>query len=241
MNQTIAAVWFDLDDTLFDHTYAVCCGLDAVRLVCHLGGRPARELAVHYNWALNSVYPAHLRGEFGFAEMRRRKLGLFYESIGVSAREALPMEEFHRIYDMAYGTGRRATEGSVEVLANLKGLGISLSILTNGKQADQEQKLRDIGLELMIPNLMTSEEAGATKPDAKIYRWALERTGQIAENVLMVGDNFENDVEAALGSGLKAGYYAPGSCCDTVSTAHGPAPVIRQWHELIDLLNRCPE
>ena len=240
MNQTIEAVWFDLDDTLFDHTYAVCCGLDAVRLECHLGGRPSSELAVHYNRALNSVYPAHLRGEFGFTEMRRRKLGLFYKSIGIAANEASPMEEFHCIYDMAYGTHRRATEGSVEVLANLKGLGISLSILTNGKQADQEQKLRDIGLEWMIPNLMTSEEAGATKPDAKIYRWALERTSQVAGNVLMVGDNLENDVEAALRSGLHAAYYAPDSKSRTISTLHGAVPVICEWPILIDLMENVP-
>ncbi len=254
----IKAIWFDLDDTLYDHTYSVCLGMEAVlerypvfsshpsaekrgATVGHahgesVGRRTSIELAGCYNCALNVVYVEYVRGEIEFVEMRRRKLKLFYELAGIDEREAPAMDDFHRIYDEGYGSERRATPGSLELLEQLRGDGIRLGILTNGKQAIQEDKLRAIGMEWMIPNLLTAERAQATKPDSRIYAWALAQTGYSAGEVLMVGDSMENDVEAALRCGLSAVLYAPGGTDQTVTTAHGDAPVIREWSGLIELI-----
>lgn len=233
----IKAIWFDLDDTLYDHTYSVRLGMDAIRARYPLlTGHSSAQLAAHYNNALNRVYTAHVRGEIEFLEMRRRKLGLFYELSEINAAEAPAMDEFHRIYDEAYGSERRRTPGTPEMLQRLTDTGFSLAILTNGKQAIQEDKLRAIGLQWMIPNLLTAERAGFTKPDPRIYHWALEETGHAAESILMVGDSLENDVEAALCCGLNAALFAPGANVQSISTAHGPAPVISNWTELMDLV-----
>lgn len=236
MGQAIEAIWFDLDDTLFDHTHSVCCGMDALRRAFPgFSHRSAEELAALYNRVLNSVYTSYLSGEVGFDEMRRRKLQLFYEAAGVQPGDALPQSEFHRVYDQAYRESR-ATPGCVEVLSELRDIGIALAILTNGKRQIQEEKLRIIGLEWMIPNLLTSEAAGAVKPDRKIFLWALEQTRRAAERVLMVGDNLENDVEAPLECGMKAAFYAPGAAGGTIPTATGGAPIIREWRGLMDLI-----
>lgn len=238
MRRRIEAVWFDLDDTLFDHTHSVCCGMDAVREAYPgFSGCSSQALAGHYNRVLNSLYTLYLSGEVDFDEMRRLKLERFYAAAGVKAKDELTQGEFHRVYDEAYRRRRRATPGCVEVLARLREIGIGLAILTNGKRAIQEEKLRTIGLEWMIPNLLTSEAAGAVKPERKIFEWALEQTRETAEGVLMVGDNLENDVEAPLLCGLKAALYAPGATERTIATSHGPAPVIREWGELFDSID----
>lgn len=231
------AIWFDLDDTLYDHTYSVCLGMEAVLATYpHLSRYSCAELAGCYNHALNRVYTAYVRGEIDFVEMRRRKLKLFYELAAIDAREAPGMDEFHRIYDEGYGSDRRATVGSLEMLERLRADGMALGILTNGKQAIQEDKLRAIGLEWMIPNLLTAERAKATKPDPRIYEWALAEAGLEARDVLMVGDSLENDVEAALRCGLGAVFYAPHSVEQEVTTPQGTAPVMRQWSRLIDII-----
>jgi len=235
----IRSLWFDLDDTLYDHTHSVCCGMTAIR--GHypvLTGYTSEELATLYNRALDSVYADYVRGEISFTEMRQRKLRLFYEAADVDGSEAPSPAEFHRIYDEAYRRERRTTPGSKEMLAQLRENGTSLGILTNGKQAIQEDKLRTIGLEWMIPNLLTAERAGSTKPDPGIYEWALRQTGYAARDVLMVGDNLENDVEAALRGGLNAVLYAPRSKKKVASTAYGEAPVIHEWRGLLDVIGR---
>ncbi len=234
----IKALWFDLDDTLFDHTYCVCRGLDAIRgKYPDFGKGPTSELAILYNRALNHVYVNYLRGEIDYQEMRRRKLEFLYATAEIRQSDAPPLDEFHAIYDAAYRIHRRATPGCMEIVKHFADRGMSLAILTNGGQAIQEDKLRTIGLEWMVPHLVTSERAGAPKPDPQIYEWALEQTGHDPENVLMVGDNLENDVEGALRCGLSAVLYAPGMSEEIVSTLYGAAPVINEWSSLPDLLS----
>jgi putative hydrolase of the HAD superfamily len=233
----ITALWFDLDDTLFDHTYSVCQGLDAIRgKYSMFDDRATSELAVLFNRALNRVYIGYLCGEIDFREMRRQKLELFYESAEVKASGAPSLDEFHGVYDEAYRIHRRATVGSIEVLKRFANNGTSLAILTNGHQAGQEEKLSTIGLHWMVPHLLTSERVGVPKPDPQIYEWALDHTGHNPENVLMVGDSLENDVEAALRCGLSAMLYAPGSGRKTVATTYGAAPVIKEWSGLLDFI-----
>jgi putative hydrolase of the HAD superfamily len=236
----IKALWFDLDDTLFDHTYSVCRGLDAIRQrYPAFGEYPSDQLAVLYNRALNHVYGDYLRGEFDLHEMRRRKLKLFYAAAQVVESNVPTLDEFHRIYDEAYRIHRRATPGSIELLKRFADDGIPMAILTNGHQAGQKDKLRTIRMEWMVPHLLTSEQAGAPKPDSYIYEWALEQTGQAPENVLMVGDSLENDVEAALRCRLSAVQYDPGATQATVSTIYGVAPIIREWDGLLELVSNA--
>lgn len=235
--RSIKALWFDLDDTLFDHTYCVGCGLDAIReKYPAFGEGPTSDLAVLYNRALNHVYVDYLRGGIDFQEMRRRKLELLFASAKIKQSDAPSLDEFHAIYDAAYRLHRRATPGSVEIVKHIASTGMSMAILTNGGQAIQEEKLYAIGLQWMVPHLLTSERAGAPKPDPQIYEWALEHTGHNSENVLMVGDNLENDVEGALRCGLNAILYAPGFSQELVSTVYGTAPVIKGWKGLLDLI-----
>lgn len=235
--RSLKALWFDLDDTLFDHTYCVCRGLDAIReKYPAFGEGPINELAALYNRALNHVYVDYLRGEIDFQEMRRRKLKILYASAEIKQENAPPLDEFHTVYDAAYRMHRRATPGSVDVIKRFADSGMSMAILTNGSQTLQEEKLCAIGLQWMVPHLVTSERAGVPKPDPQIYQWALQQTGHNPENVLMVGDSLENDVAGALRCGLNAMLYAPDFGQEMVSTAYGPAPVIKEWKGLLDLI-----
>ncbi len=232
-----AAIWFDLDDTLYDHTYSVARGLDAI---CErypaFRVAPSDELAVLYNQALNAVHTDYLRGDIDFPEMRRRKLKRFGNAIQLPDEMIPTIENFHRIYDVEYLANRRATPGSVEILEQLRDSSIDMAILTNGKQEMQEEKLRIIGLEWMSPCLLTSERAGVTKPDPRIYEWALSQTGQSSENVLMIGDSLENDVRAPLKCGLRAALYDPSAQHDFASTEYGNVPIVKEWNSLLSLL-----
>lgn len=238
MKPAIQAVWFDLDDTLFDHTHAVRCGMEALRHRCpSLRRHTAAELALLYNQALDAVYGDFLLGKAELTETRLRKLDRLYTSTGIAPDDILPLDEFQRIYEAAYFPNRRTTPGCAEMLARLQEMGLALAILTNGRQSIQEEKLRVIGLEWMIPLLLTSEKAGMTKPDPGIYLWALAQTGHAPESVWMIGDNLENDVEAALGCGLRAALYAPAAKDPQIQTACGTAPILHSWHALTDCLD----
>ena len=53
----------------------------------------------------------------------------------------------------------------------------------------QHGKLAELGLERYIDVLVTSEEAGAEKPSARIFRMALKKAGCRASETLLIGDD----------------------------------------------------
>jgi len=230
-------MWFDLDDTLFDHSYSAALGIARIRSQYPGCSKYATgELVTLYNQALNEVYPEYLRGEIDFGEMRRRKFHRFFFLAGIPDSDAPAIADFHRIYDEGYGSERRATPGSIEALQRLRDEGIEVAVLTNGMQRIQEAKLRAIGFDWLVPHLLTSEQAGKTKPDPGIFHWALQQTRRSVHDVVMIGDNLQNDVEGALRMGISAIYYSPSASGQTILTPAGTALVLSDWKQIPDLL-----
>ena len=60
-----------------------------------------------------------------------------------------------------------------------------------------------------IDLLMASEEAGVSKPDPAIFALALGRLGCSADEAVMVGDSWENDIVGAQRAGIRAVWFNP--------------------------------
>jgi putative hydrolase of the HAD superfamily len=45
-----------------------------------------------------------------------------------------------------------------------------------------------------VDYLVSSEEAGAEKPDPKVFELSLEKLGLKKDEVVMIGDNYEKDI-----------------------------------------------
>ena len=76
-----------------------------------------------------------------------------------------------------------------------------VNILSNGFQEVQLRKLRSSGIEKYIHHLVLSDDCGITKPLPGIFDYALERTGAAAETTVMIGDNYDADVQGAKNAG----------------------------------------
>jgi putative hydrolase of the HAD superfamily len=80
-----------------------------------------------------------------------------------------------------------------------------LGILTNGSHARQAAKLAAHDLDDYFGTVVTAPEAGAAKPDPEIYEYAREQVE--ADEYVMVGDDYENDVAAARAAGFVPIHY----------------------------------
>lgn len=76
-----------------------------------------------------------------------------------------------------------------------------VNILSNGFQEVQLRKLRSSGIEHFIHHLVLSDDCGITKPLRGIFDYALEVTGATAETTVMIGDNYDADVQGAKNAG----------------------------------------
>jgi putative hydrolase of the HAD superfamily len=98
--------------------------------------------------------------------------------------------------------------GAVEVLEYLKDK-YSLNIITNGFKDSQEIKLKSGDLKKYFNNVIISEIVGAHKPDAKIFRKALQIANATKENSIMIGDDLTVDILGAKNSGIDQVYFNP--------------------------------
>ena len=78
---------------------------------------------------------------------------------------------------------------------------LKTGILTNF-EASIQSICRELGLESYIDVIITSGEAGADKPQPRIFQYALSKAGVEASEAIHVGDQYKIDIEGAKGVGI---------------------------------------
>lgn len=97
-------------------------------------------------------------------------------------------------------------EDTVEVLEYLHSK-YQLHIITNGFEEIQHHKLVNSKIASFFSTVTTSEEAGVKKPHLQIFEKALQKSNALSKNSLMIGDNYEADVEGAINAGMRSVYF----------------------------------
>lgn len=118
-------------------------------------------------------------------------------------------------------------EGVRETLSSLKPHFV-LGSITNGN-AD----IHKVGLGQCFDFSVTSAEAGAAKPEQKIFELAADKAGTSLENLLHVGDDSDRDVIGALRCGAMAAWVTPE---DVSEWAHTKMP-----HLVVSHVAELPE
>jgi putative hydrolase of the HAD superfamily len=83
----------------------------------------------------------------------------------------------------------------------------------------QFSKLKNSGMDRYFTNIITSEEAGVKKPDPAIFQYALRKTGALAQESIMIGDDLEVDIGGAREIGMDQLFVNHNAIkhCDTVT------------------------
>jgi putative hydrolase of the HAD superfamily len=89
------------------------------------------------------------------------------------------------------------------VLGALRAGGIHTAVVSNW-DCSLGEVLAGLGLGGLLDAVLTSAEAGARKPDPRIFRMALERTRVPAERAILVGDSLDVDVAGGQAAGIRS-------------------------------------
>ena len=111
---------------------------------------------------------------------------------------------------------------------------VPIAWVSNYTTKRQIWKLGVLGLGGIADYLITSEEAGAEKPDPRPLLLALEKLGARAETALAVGDSFTEDVAAALACGMDCAWMVRDQQIRPASESVYP---VRNWAELREVLH----
>lgn len=190
------------------------------RLRAELAARGAEVSEAEARRALQAeiaYYRAHLdeaRDPVGLERLRDRCAGVLADALPEHAREAPDLRGA-----LMASLRFRAYPEVPEVLAALRDAGRRLVVVSNW-DISLRDALGEAGLDRLIDAAVSSAEAGAAKPDPRIFAAGLRLAEVDAEHALHVGDSPEADVEGARRAGIRAvliardGSRPPGAIAD---------------------------
>ncbi|MBN1264626.1 MAG: HAD family hydrolase [Anaerolineales bacterium] len=196
----ISAILLDLDDTLIDHT-------GAEQKAAQLFGRQfadtipdyvSEEFPQRWKEAAGLHFISFLSGEISFQEQRRRRLRTIFR------REDLTPEEADTIFNNYLKYYEASWEIYPDVAAFLENHAyLTLSVISNGEQAQQEAKLDKAGIRHYFRHVLTADSAGLSKPDPRFFHQACSLLNLEPFQVCCIGNNLENDTTGANDAGLR--------------------------------------
>ena len=227
------AMLLDLDNTVY--AYAPChrAGLTAAQVVAATYDKrweTVTNFTDDYNAARHTVKDrlrrqatSHCRLHYFKAQVETR---FGHSNINASMR-------LHEAYWRAYFSTMTIDPGCLELLKEVRSWGLRLAWVTNLTTERQMLKLRALGLDMIGDYLVTSEEAGAEKPDPVVINMALNYLEVSPEQTWFVSDDLENDIGPAQSRQLTTVWLRRDN---QPTTGAAPNFTVRDWFELRQLL-----
>lgn len=206
MGNDIKAVFFDMDDTVFDHSLTCRAAIASLRSErSFLRRRPLDALWQEYLQLLDAIAPPSGSRGTTIDQARRERWRRLALRCG---KELTPDEvaELSGAYRARYQKLRRPVPGAVPLLESLH-REVKVVIVTNNEVAEQEEKVRFMGVGPFLDGLVVSEAVGAAKPDRRIFEVALATAGVPAPRATMLGDSWTSDVLGAAGAGVRPVWF----------------------------------
>lgn len=190
----VKAIFFDIDDTLYDTSgFAKLARKAALNMMIDAG------LPLNSNEAYNllreiisqkgSNYDKHfnLLTKTVFGEEKPLLI-------------ALGMINYHNVKFALL----RPFPKTTSTLINLKSKGYSLGVISNGITIKQWEKLIRLGIHHFFDEVVTSDEVGFEKPHKRIFEVALNKIDCTPKQAVMIGNKFSEDIMGALNAGMSA-------------------------------------
>ncbi len=226
----VKAVLFDIDNTLYNYDAAHQQAWYALTAYARteLSLPDARFEALHRE-AYRTL--AVRCGGGSAVHNRLIRYQILLEGAGLPIRKASEMAGLYWSTLLAHAV---PFPGTAEGLSLLREAGYRLGIGTNMTADRQFEKLEKLGLIDLVDFMVTSEEAGAEKPDPRLFELCAEKAGCTCAECAFVGDDAAKDVHGAQGAGMHPVLFRPAG-----QTEH-PLPDVPRISRLTELVPLLP-
>ena len=183
--QPVKGVIFDLDDTLYSEKQYVRSGYN--KIAEFLGREDAADKLWRYFEEGKSAIDEYLT-EIDELDMKVECLRIY--------REQMPQIELY--------------EGVIELIQDLQAKGVKVGIITDGRPEGQRNKIKALGLDKLIEDIIITDELGGTqfrKPCDIAFRIMQNRWRLPYEQIVYVGDNPNKDFQACRQLGMRWKYF----------------------------------
>ncbi len=198
------AIFFDLDDTLFDFHRSEREALEQTLL--SFGIRPDDETVRYYSEVNDAQWKRLERGELTREQVLTGRFEIFFEGIGRKGID--PVQTWHR-YEGNLSRSWYYIDGAEALLAELCGE-YELYIVTNGTASVQEGRIGGSGIARYFRQIFISQLIGCNKPDPRFFDACFRQlNGLKREETLLIGDSLTSDILGGKNAGIATVWYNP--------------------------------
>jgi 2-haloalkanoic acid dehalogenase type II len=209
------AVLFDFGGTLYDYRCFARAEAESLAELARFEGYRAQPFYLHKDL---------------FQDALRATLAAF----GASAPAEL-LERYRRLQWEGHARDFALRPGVRETLAELRARGLHLGMVSNIDDDQLDHLLEVAGVRGEFDSVLSSERAGACKPEPAIFEQALRRAGCAPHQAVFVGDSLFHDVGGANRLGLRSVLIWHREDREPPSDGPTPAHVIRRFPELLEI------
>ncbi|MEI2453376.1 HAD family hydrolase [Lysobacter firmicutimachus] len=194
------AIIFDTDNTLYAYEHPHAQALAATeRKAVRLLGVGQEEVRDAFARAREEV-----KRQLGKTASSHSRLLYFQRGIEILGRKTqlVITLDLEQTYWRTFLSHCELFPGVRDFLLALRRNGIGTAIITDLTSQIQFRKIIYFGLDDCFDYVVTSEEAGADKPEAAPFRLAIDKLGLDPSRIWMIGDHPVNDVAGARNFGL---------------------------------------
>jgi putative hydrolase of the HAD superfamily len=222
----IAAVLFDLDETLFDRS-------SSVRAFVH-----AQFFKVGFSTptVVEDIAMRFLELDCRGRASKRVVYRTILEELGIE--DDATGDAMFRDYENNAWHFARLFEGAEELLATIAASGLRVAIVTNGQTHIQLRNLLALNLDRVVDTYLISGQENCRKPDAEIFLRTAYRLGVQPEDCIFVGDSPEADIVGARDVGMRTIWFSNGAVWPssfswradaTITSLFEANDIIRDW------------
>ena len=204
----IQHIFFDLDNTLWDHRKNARLTLEEL----FRREQIKEKYQLHFEdfhkeyFTINENLWARIRdGKIDKEYLRKHR---FYDSFlffGIDDVELAQRFELNFLDEIIQYN--ELVEGAFDVLQYLSQKKYTLHILSNGFEEVTFRKCELSGIKNYFQTITSADEINIRKPQPEIFEHALNKSGARKENSVMVGDDWIADVEGGLSFGMQAVFF----------------------------------
>jgi len=207
----LKAVFFDLDDTLWDRSACARQVMDVILpgFMQYLPEEDPERVVRRFNAVLLGLpRKEDLRQRRPFS--LRRRFEALLESYDV--RRPNLAGDMSRRWDHTRRFSMRqfVRPSAIPLLKQLGRMGLKRGVIMNGPPAAQRHLISSLGLEPHLDHVILAEAEGYNKPDVRVFRRALQVAGVASVEMLYVGDSPITDVLGAARAGIRTAWYRTG-------------------------------
>lgn len=197
---SIKAIFFDIDDTLYDSTkLTTMARQNSIKAMIDSGLQERSEEEL-YN-LLNEIIKKYGSNYAKHYDRLLEELGLEVDPKIVAAGVVA--------YEHTKEGYLKPFPGVIPTLLELKEK-YRLGVISNGLAIKQWEKLIGLGIHHLFDVVATSEELGFEKPQKEIFLFAVEKLGLSPSDCMIVGDRLDTDITGGKAAGMKTVHLRKG-------------------------------